>query len=372
MKVLEQLSTIILNERDALLDEWRKRVREFPAAQKLDAPTLNDHIPVLITELAEALRRSEPGDVVDSGVLTPPAHGVQRFADGFDIEAVVGEYNILRACVYEMADRHGFFMPARTLQVVNDVLDAAIGEAVKTFAATQAVAIQRRREEYLAFVAHDLRTPLGAIALSTAMLEKRCPDPFKDPENDKILNTLRRNVRHLDALVSNVLKENTHLVTELGVKLERRSFDLWPLVESVIQALEPMSAEKGTTVVNEIPDDLVAHADAGLMRRVVQNLLSNAIAYTPRGRVAIGARDHGPDGIVECWVVDDGEGIAPERLDKVFDPMETHPLRDGVGLGLAIVKTFVEAHDGTVTVKSELGKGSEFRFTLPRKASAAS
>jgi two-component system phosphate regulon sensor histidine kinase PhoR len=249
--------------------------------------------------------------------------------------------------------------------VLNDVLDGAIGEAVKTFAASQAMEIQRRREEYLAFVAHDLRTPLSAISLATAMLEQRCPDPFKEPETSKLLNMLRRNVRHLDALVSNVLKENTHLVTELGIKLERRAFDLWPLVEGVIQSLEPMAAENGAGVRNEVPGDLVINADASLLRRVFQNLLANAIAYSPRGSITIGAREAEP-GVVECWVADDGEGIAPERIDRVFDALETHPDRGGTGLGLAIVKTFVEAHEGRVTVTSELGKGSEFRFSLPR------
>jgi two-component system phosphate regulon sensor histidine kinase PhoR len=366
MKVLEQLSTMILQERELLLEQWRSKAREIPAARKLDVPALNDHIPLLIVELAEALHRSEPGDIEDDGVRTPPSHGVQRFEDGFDIEQVVAEYNILRGCVHELADRHGFFMQARALQVLNDVLDAAIGAAVKTFAASQAMEIQRRREEYLAFVAHDLRTPLSAITLSTELLERRTPDAFHEPEARRILGTLRRNVRHLDALVSTVLKENTHLVTELGIKLERRLFDLWPMVEGVVQNLQPMACDNATRVLNRVPDDLAAYADASLLRRVFQNLVANAIAFTPGGEVTIGARDPGAGAAIECWVIDDGEGIAADRIARVFDAHETHPQRNGTGLGLAIVKTFVEAHDGKVWVTSVEGEGCEFRFTLPR------
>jgi signal transduction histidine kinase len=80
----------------------------------------------------------------------------------------------------------------------------------------------------------------------------------------------------------------------------------------------------------------------------------------------VGARDRPDLGLVECWVTDNGAGIPSERLEKVFEALETDPERDGLGLGLAIVKTFVEAHDGEVQVESVEGEGCTFRFTLPR------
>ena len=84
-----------------------------------------------------------------------------------------------------------------------------------------------------------------------------------------------------------------------------------------------------------------------------QNLIANAIKYTPRGEVVIGARGPGADGAVECWVSDNGAGIPEDRLEIIFDKLETDPEKeDGTGLGLAIVKTFVEAHGGKVTVES--------------------
>jgi signal transduction histidine kinase len=98
----------------------------------------------------------------------------------------------------------------------------------------------------------------------------------------------------------------------------------------------------------------------------LQNLIANAIAYTPRGEVIIGARESGAGGDVECFVRDNGSGIPPERCQTVFDKHETDPEKEGgLGLGLAIVKAFVEAHNGAVTVESELGVGSTFQFTLP-------
>jgi two-component system, OmpR family, phosphate regulon sensor histidine kinase PhoR len=368
MRVLQQLSTVLLEERDALLAAWRAKVLEIPAARKLDMPALNDHMPQFVIELATALRKVEDGDDGEPYVASPTAHGCQRFEDGFDIEEVVAEYNVMRASVLSLAERRGVAVQGGALRVLNDVLDHAIGAAVKHFAERQATEAQRRREEYLAFLAHDLRTPLNAITLATHILELRWPDGGPDPDTARMMRTLRRNAGHLKTLVDKVLDENTHLLTELGVKLERRRFDLWPLVEGVIQDVQPMALEKRTALVNQVPDDLVVSADAGLMRRVFQNLLANAIGYTAGGVVTIGARDDGGDGPVECWVADNGDGIPPERLSTVFEALETDPERDGVGLGLAIVKTFVEAHDGRVAVESAPGKGCVFRFTLPRAA----
>jgi signal transduction histidine kinase len=129
-----------------------------------------------------------------------------------------------------------------------------------------------------------------------------------------------------------------------------------------------VAGTSSTQLVNKVPEDMVVYADAGLLRRVFQNLIANAIKYTPRGEIIIGAREIGEKSI-ECWVSDNGSGIAEEVLAKVFDKGETDQVSaDALGLGLAIVKTFTEAHGGQVTVESKEGVGSTFRFSLPTKA----
>jgi signal transduction histidine kinase len=366
LKEIEKLAALLSSESDHLLTQWRKRVRELPSAAKLDVPTLNDHIPTLIQEMAAALNAStedaSPEALIES---SPPAHGLQRFEAGFDIEEIVAEYNILRECVHSLADANGIVLQGKPFRILNRVLDDAIGMAVKTFATYQALEVRRRREEYLAFVAHDLRTPLNAISLVTSILELRLRSVGGD--TGTMVKTLRRNVGHLDELVGNVMKENSHLLTELAIKLERRSFDLWPFVEALLKDVEPIANKSATRIVNEVPADLSVRADAGLLRRVLQNLIANAIEYTPGGQVTIGASEE-QGAPVEIWVTDNGAGIPADRLARVFEPLETNPDGDGNGLGLAIVKTFVEAHDGEVEVQSKEGRGSTFRFTLPRSA----
>ncbi len=367
---LDQLAALIQRDREALLSRWRGQVRELPSAKNLDVPTLNDHLPNLLDELAAALRA--PSEQTIPEVLregSSPAHGLQRVHDAFDIEEVVAEYNILRGCIHDLATGNGLILQGKPFHIINQILDGAIGLAVQTFATQQALNVQRRRDEYLAFVAHDLRTPLNAISLSARVLEMTLPGRGTGPEAGQMLNALRRNVLQLEGLVSKILEENANLQTETGVKMQRRSFDLWPLVEALIHDLHPVAGTNSTRLINAIPDDLVVSGDASLLRRVFQNLIANAIKYTPRGAVTIGARGLGDDGAVECWVSDDGAGIPGDLIEKVFDKGETDAeAAGGMGLGLAIVKTFTEAHGGKVTVESEEGVGSTFRFTLPGRS----
>ena len=372
--VLDQLAALIARDRDALLSRWRGQVRQLSSARHLDVPTLNDHIPVLLDELASALG-VQSDETIPEALLerSPPAHGLQRAQDGFDIEEIVAEYNILRGCIHDLAEQNGLSLQGKPFRIINRVLDEAIGLAVQTYANQSALEVQRRREEYLAFVAHDLRTPLNAISLTARVLELKLSAQGGSAESARMLKALHRNVQHLEELVRKILEENANLQTEVGLKLQRRVFDLWPLVESLVHDLHPVAGTASTQILNEVPDDLVVHADAGLLRRAFQNLIANAIKYTPRGEIVVGARELGTDGTVECWVGDNGAGIPADLLDKVFEKGEADPDAAGVtGLGVASVKMFTEAHGGTVTVASQEGAGSTFRFSLPGKSRAAS
>jgi len=364
-QILDQLATIIVRDRDALLAKWREQVRELPSAKNLDTPTLNDHIPMLIDELAAALRKKDDETISESlREGSPPAHGLQRVQDGFDIEEVVAEYNILRGCIHDLADSNGLNLQGKPFHIINKVLDGAIGQAVQTYANQRAKDMQNKREEYLAFVAHDLRTPLNAITLAAKVLELIFPEGTSNVEASKMLKALHRNVQQLSGLVSKVIDENSNLQTELGVHLQWRTFDLWPLVESLIHDLHPVAESGNTQLINAVPDDLIVSADASSLRRIFQNLIANAIRHTPGGQVTIGAQKRDAD--TECWVSDNGEGISDEMIGKVFDKGETDTQNDGgTGLGLAIVKTFTEAHGGQVAVESTQGAGTTFRLTLP-------
>jgi two-component system, OmpR family, phosphate regulon sensor histidine kinase PhoR len=366
---LGPLAALIKQQRPQILLRWGKIVRQLPSAKFLDTPTLNDHMPGLLDELVVALE-TNPGQTIPEALAgtSPTAHGLQRLDDAFDIEEVVAEYNILRGCIHDLADENKVTLQGAAFHTINRVFDQAIGVAVQTFATQRAQDVLRRREEYLAFVAHDLRTPLNAISLAGRVLEQTLPADGTRPEATRMLKALRRNVSHLEKLVSKVIEESANLKTEVGIKLERRNTDLWPLVEGLIHDLEPVAGTASTRLINLVPDEMVVYADASLLKRIFQNLIANAIKHTPRGEIVISADELAGDAGIECKVSDSGTGISAEFQDRIFEKGETDSAdNSGLGLGLAIVKTFVEAHGGSISVESSPDQGSTFRFTLTAK-----
>lgn len=351
---------------------WRQQIRALPSAGHLDVPTLNDHIPGLLIELGAALLAGIDEPIAEAlKNSSSTAHGLQRVQDAFDIEEVVAEYNVLRGCIHDLASENGINLQGRPFHIINRVFDHAIGLALQTYATQRALEVRQRREEYLAFVAHDLRTPLNAIALVGHVLEKTVPGLDASGRTAQMLKALRRNVAQLEKLVGKVLEENTNLETEIGITLERREIDLWSFVETLVHDLHPVAGTGSTQMINATPDDLVVYADADLLKRIFQNLIANAIRYTPRGEISILASTDA-EGTVECAVADNGTGIPADLINKIFDKGETDASgAGGTGLGLAIVKTFVEAHGGTVSVESKEGAGASFRFTLPSRERAA-
>jgi len=369
---LNKLAGLIKQERQTLLSQWRIQVRELASARHLDIPTLNDHMPSLLDELATELKLNSELTIPE--VLledSPPVHGLQRLQEAFDIAEVVAEYNILRGCLHDLATENGINLQGQPFHVINRVFDHAIGLALETYATQQALEVKQRRAEYLAFVAHDLRTPLFAISLTGRVLEQSLPKRGYGEDAAQMLKSLRRSVQQLEGLVQKVLEENTHLEADKGIHLERRLFDLWPLVERLRDDFALVAESAGTQIINRVPDDLVVYADASVLQRILQNLVTNAVKYTPNGVVTIGAKVVVDDHSVACWVSDNGKGIPEDMQEKIFDKGETDAERDdGTGLGLAIVQTFTEAHGGSVTVESAPGVGSTFRFTLPSKTLA--
>ncbi|HEX8355395.1 MAG TPA: sensor histidine kinase [Pyrinomonadaceae bacterium] len=363
---LQELAALIRRERDTLLAGWREEVRQLSAAHELDVPTLNDHIPDLLDELADELEAHKEESMVGELKKNSVVHGLDRLRLGFDVEEVVAEYNALRGVIQDLIERHDLSLRGPVNRTINRVIDMSIGLAVKTYAAQKALELQQRREEHLAFVAHDLRSPLSAIAMAAQLLEATIPDEVKGERAAALLETMHRNVGRLNSLVVRVVQEEVNLNARAKERVERREVNLRALVDALANDLRPLADASNLKLINEIPEGLTAFADAGMVSLIFQNLISNAIDYTPGGEVVVGARAGGGPAAVECWVGDDGAGIPAERLEKVFDKLESDPSRrSGMGLGLAIVKQFVEAHGGQVSVESEPGRGSTFRFTIP-------
>jgi signal transduction histidine kinase len=231
------------------------------------------------------------------------------------------------------------------------------------FAAQQALKRKEQEDEHLAFLAHDLRTPLNAVSLLVQELGQTLDEKARAEAGD-LFDMLRRNLERVETLIQRVLQTSVQSsTTGSSFRPERRRFELWPLVQRLLLDLRAVSSKSVIEVVNEIPPALTIFADAGLIAQVFQNLLGNAFKYAALGKIVITARDDA--GTVTCVVRDSGAGIPLEMLATVFDKMITDPDKTGTGLGLAIVKQIVEAHGGTASAESVHGSGATFTFTIP-------
>ncbi len=226
--------------------------------------------------------------------------------------------------------------------------------------------LENTRREFVANVSHELRTPLSLIKGYVETLIDGAKD---NPEvATKFLNTIEKHADRLTYLIEDLLTISRLESGQIVMNLQR--IETHAVVERVIGDLESKAAAKQMRLVNEVPQETMAHADADRLQQVLFNLVDNAIKYgRVAGAVVIGARRK-ENKQVEFWVRDDGPGIPAEAQTRVFERfyrVDKARSRDagGTGLGLAIVKHIVQSHGGEVWVESEPGNGATFYFTLP-------
>lgn len=220
----------------------------------------------------------------------------------------------------------------------------------------------RARDELMAIVSHDLRSPLNAVTAGASLL---LDIPLSDAKRQEQLRAIKRSAQRMERLTRDLL-DLTRI--EAGyLPVEVAPHDVRSLLDEALNAATHAAGRTGVFLSFEVEDDLPpVQADRQRILQVLDNLLTNAIRYTPQGgRVTVAADVRG-DGVC-LRVVDTGPGIPPEVRRHVFDRywQGEGPSRGGAGLGLAIAKGIVEAHGGEIGVESEVGRGTTFHFTLP-------
>jgi signal transduction histidine kinase/CheY-like chemotaxis protein len=223
----------------------------------------------------------------------------------------------------------------------------------------------RRKDEFLAMLGHELRNPLAPIKTSLELLKRR-----RGFTASREYEIIERQVGHLIGLVDDLL--DVSRITRGKIQLRRETVEMSAIVSNAIEMVSPLLEKRGHELEVERPKEpLLVEGDPGRMSQVVANLLHNAAKYTePGGKVTIAVT--GDDDEVSVTVRDTGIGLSPELVPVLFDmfvqanrSIERAP--GGLGLGLTLVKRIVELHGGRVSARSEgPGKGSEFEVIMPR------
>jgi signal transduction histidine kinase/CheY-like chemotaxis protein len=233
----------------------------------------------------------------------------------------------------------------------------------------------RRKDEFLAMLAHELRNPLAPIRNGVETLYRLLPDPLEHPDIGRARDMIDRQVSHMAKLLDDLLDLSRFSRGDIG--LDRQPTELASVIAAAIESAAPLMNHRQHQLDVRVPErGLLVRADVTRLAQVFLNILNNAAKYTPEGgRVEIAAtREH--DQVV-IRIRDNGIGIVAEGLGTIFTPFTQLDGSDressgGLGIGLALVKRFVELHDGEVRAHSDgRGKGSEFVVTLPLLTGAA-
>jgi signal transduction histidine kinase/putative methionine-R-sulfoxide reductase with GAF domain len=362
-------------------------IYEYDEAREIFVPRATEHLEVEIVEtmLATPVRkgegatgqlavRHEPIQLPE--ILVAPAESRVR---GTLVEAGY------RALLAVPLLREGVLLGGLTvIRKAPGEFPSEVIELLGTFATQSALAIQNARlfrdieaksrelqvasqhkSDFLANMSHELRTPLNAIIGYSELLEEEAGDVDRGrlvPDLQKIATA----AKHQLSLINDILDLSK---IEAGrMELEVTDFDLPSAIDNALTLVRERATRRGITVGRAIDDRVsVIRADERKVKQVLLNLLSNAIKFTPEGgRIDVRAALN--EGMVEVSVADNGVGIAPEDQEAVFEEFRQVGTADkkveGTGLGLALSRKFIELHGGGIWVKSQVGQGSTFTFTL--------
>jgi PAS domain S-box-containing protein len=261
----------------------------------------------------------------------------------------------------------------RALQQQRERLEQEVAQRTQELVAARDAAQQasRAKTEFLSSMSHELRTPLNAILGFTQLIEL---DRDLGERSRGHLREVMRAGRHLLRLINEVL--DLAQVESGRLALSPEALRLSELLEDAAALTDPMARPRGLKLYRDVPDDLVVQADRMRLKQVLLNLLSNAAKYgRPGSRVEVRAQRLPGGERVRLTVSDQGPGIAPERLDQLFQPFNRLGAErgsvEGTGIGLALSRRLMELMSGSIGVESRPGEGSDFWIELPLTQLAA-
>lgn len=241
-------------------------------------------------------------------------------------------------------------------------------EAAKTGEALKYSSI---KEEFVHMIVHELRAPLTSIKDSSELLLSS-KSSLNPEEQEQFLKIINRQSKTLLGQISSILDAAKF---ESGTfVLDKKNENIADIIHEQVKIFEPQAEKKKITISSHIEGPIPPlYVDCLRIDQAINNLLSNSIKFTPEGgRISVEAKVAGAN--VEISVSDSGVGIPQDLQDKIFSKFyqvksaDRHEEKDGSGLGLYIVKKIIDAHGGTIDLKSEAGRGTTMRFTLPLNA----
>jgi signal transduction histidine kinase/ActR/RegA family two-component response regulator len=377
----EEVGALIKRDAVILLENWcRRAIEEQPHAKRVHHDVLRDRLASLLRAMGNSLSASEDGEA--SPHCIPAAeHGEQRWETGWSLPEVVRDYQILRLVIVDHLT-HTLHRPLRHREVmaIGLALDEAITASVQVYVSSRdeyvgqveserleaLQAADRRKDEFLAILGHELRNPLASVLNSVAVLRLSAPN---DAQIAQAGGIVERQIQQMVRLIDDLL--DVTRISQGKLELRKQRFDVAVAVEQALQTVRPLIEARQHQLTVQLPSEsLWVEADEARLVQVLVNLLNNAAKYTdPGGKIVLTGEHY--DSLAVIRVRDNGIGIDPEMLGHVFELYtQLDPGRDrsrgGLGIGLTLVRRLVELQGGQVAAFSPgKGQGSEFVVKLP-------
>ncbi|QOV87382.1 sensor histidine kinase [Humisphaera borealis] len=293
-------------------------------------------------------------------VAARTGHQVENFE--IDVVPVDGPAVPIAANARPLLDSLG--KPRGAVGVFWDMTELKQAESLRVAKEAAEIA-NRAKDDFLAAVTHDLRTPISAIRLHAEILRRL----NSSPELRDSIGWIEQSAKDQSRLIDDILDTTRILHGKLRIELLR--VDLVPVVRAAMTTVAPFAGERGVQLVLDQPEDfpLFVEGDSLRLQQICWNLLTNAVKFSPRGSL-VRIRPGRESTHISIQVIDQGKGIEPDFLPHVFDRMsqtgDHHSRRLGLGLGLYIVRELVQLHGGSVRAESEgAGRGATFYVQLP-------
>lgn len=354
---LPPLARQLLELREQLMGDWTAAIlADIQRANQLLPPILINTLPTFYDNLVQALAPGYPRRDAVEGTSIASAHGDERARmTNYQPHELIAEYQIFKRVFLRMVERERVPLTPEQLVQVHESVDAAVLEAIAAYTATQ----ERLRQDYVATLAHDLRTPLSTIGMAATLLARR-PEPEHAAD---LAARIQSNVEHIDAMVRELL-DTAALNSAQKLPLDISCFGLRELAEEVLR-----DAPQRPGPYQLEGDAPPGHWSRRMLKRALENLLRNAWKYGDPERPVRIAISAAP-GRASIAVSNSGEPIPEDRIADVFLMFHRHA-RDGVqgwGLGLPFVRHVAESHGGSVLIDSSAERGTTVTIDLPADA----
>lgn len=360
----ERLADAIVRRHDEIERRWLERVASHGQRSASGTSELRNSMPEYLLRLAEGLLQEDTAQAGGSSSWETVArrHAETRLQLGFDIHELVQDFILLRHVLFEILEEEGVLYDIRQPLKLADLIEGAIAAAVSSYAESRDYEVRKQHAEHVAFVTHELRSPLSTAALAAAQLRNTLSS---SPEHGRILAVIDRSHRRLGELIDGVLR------------VERGAYALRPVLAAVTMGQildEPLTAAKlaadakGIALDVRVDPAVIVQVDLKLTISAIDNVVQNAIKYTDEGEVELVVEESAHELVIH--VRDNCPGIAHEDLATIFEPFRRgKSAKPGAGLGLAIARRALEAQGGTIHAASgEPGRprGCHFWLTLPK------